>query len=109
MHPAPNASLRAIAMDRNPLPYDCRQDTLQAMNDLRMLLAARRTERSLPPPAERRRLRLAARLTQPELAAFVGVGAPALCRWEGGTRTPHGELAARYAAALATIRVEVDG
>ena len=96
-------------MGRNPLPYDCHRDTLQAMNDLRMLLTARRTERSLPAPAERRRLRLAARLTQPELAAFVGVGAPALCRWEGGTRTPHGELAARYAAALATIRVEVDG
>ena len=109
MHQVPHDSLPAIAMGRNPLPYDCHRDTLQAMNDLRMLLAARRTERRLPPPAERRRLRLAARLTQPELAAFVGVGAPALCRWEGGTRTPHGELAARYAAALATIRVEVDG
>ena len=73
-----------------------------------MLLGARRGERSLPAPVERRRLRLAARLTQPELAAFLGVGAAALCRWENGTRTPHGELAARYAAALATIRAEVN-
>ena len=78
------------------------------MDDLRVLLETRRSERSLPPPAERRRLRLAARLTQPELAAFVGIGAPALCRWEGGTRTPRGDLAGRYAAALATIRMEVD-
>jgi transcriptional regulator with XRE-family HTH domain len=79
------------------------------VEDLRMFLEARRAERSLPAPAERRRLRLAAGLTQPELAAFVGVGAPALCRWEGGSRTPQGEFAARYAAALATIRVELDG
>ena len=73
-----------------------------------MLLETRRIERRLPSPAERRRLRLAARLTQPELAAFLGVGAPALCRWENGTRTPRGELAARYDGALATIRAEVD-
>ncbi len=59
--------------------------------------------RQLPPPAVARRLRIAGRLTQRELAATIGVHRVSLARWEAGRVAPRGATAARYGAALAAI------
>ena len=56
--------------------------------------------RRLPDPGIRRLLREQAGLSQDELAEVLGVSRPAVTRWELGKRTPRGDLAERYAAAL---------
>jgi transcriptional regulator with XRE-family HTH domain len=56
--------------------------------------------RRLPDPGIRRLLREQAGLSQDELAGVLGVSRPAVTRWELGQRTPRGDLAERYAAAL---------
>lgn len=62
------------------------------------LTRARR--RRLPDPAIRRLLREQAGLSQADLAATLDVTRTAVTRWELGQRSPRGELAERYAAAL---------
>lgn len=56
--------------------------------------------RRLPDPGIRRLLPEQAGLSQDELAEVLGVSRPAVTRWELGQRTPRGDLAERYAAAL---------
>ncbi|MFI6039050.1 sigma factor-like helix-turn-helix DNA-binding protein [Streptomyces sp. NPDC051315] len=57
----------------------------------------------LPPPAERRRLREAASLTQAQLAARLGVSRALVRTWESGRRTPQGGAREAYAALLASL------
>ena len=57
-------------------------------------------QRSLPSPAVRRALRVAAGLTQADLAAELGVSRAAVARWESGTRVPRGDYRITYAALL---------
>lgn len=74
-----------------------------------------RVHAELPPPAERRRLRKAAGLSQSELARIVGVSTAAIGHYETGLRnTPKGERLDRYVAALRALReadvmVDADG
>ena len=62
---------------------------------------------TLPPPAERRRLRRAAGLTLADLAQAVNVSAVSVHRWERGTRTPALRHVARYAGLLGVLAREV--
>jgi transcriptional regulator with XRE-family HTH domain len=57
----------------------------------RALLERLRSQRQLPPAAERRRIREAAGVSLRQLAAAVGVSAMAIVRWEQGAtpRNPH--------------------
>ncbi|MFI9153909.1 helix-turn-helix domain-containing protein [Streptomyces sp. NPDC053367] len=57
----------------------------------------------LPPPKERRRLREAARLTQGQLAARVGVTRETVRAWETGRTTPRGRKREVYAKVLASL------
>ena len=59
----------------------------------------------LPTPAERRRLREAAGLSQEEIGSIVGVTRQAVAQWESGARrNPRGQLLERYVEALRTLR-----
>jgi DNA-binding XRE family transcriptional regulator len=60
-------------------------------------LSARPT---LPPPAARRALRVAAGATLEEVGRTVGVSREAIRRYENGSRTPRGAHAEAYAAVL---------
>jgi DNA-binding transcriptional regulator YiaG len=72
---------------------------IDAMDPLDAALTRARRRR-LPDPAIRRLLREQAGLSQDELAEALGVSRPTVTRWELGQRTPRGDLAERYAAAL---------
>jgi transcriptional regulator with XRE-family HTH domain len=54
-----------------------------------------------------RRIRLAAGLSQAELAAAVGVSPVAISRWEAGDRRPRGGAAVAYAQLLRELAQEV--
>jgi transcriptional regulator with XRE-family HTH domain len=56
--------------------------------------------RELAVSGEAKRLRITARLSQPEIAAACGTTPSAISRWESGRRTPRGEAARRYAAII---------
>ncbi|EGX56038.1 hypothetical protein SZN_29817 [Streptomyces zinciresistens K42] len=58
---------------------------------------------TLPPPAERRRLREAASLTQAQIAARVGVGRGTVRAWEAGRTTPSGPRKEAYARLLLSL------
>lgn len=55
---------------------------------------------SLPDPTAARNIRRRAGVSQPRVAAEVGVHPITVARWERGTRTPRGELRIRYARLL---------
>ncbi len=59
---------------------------------------------ALPPPKERRAVRIAARLHQREVALLLGVDRVTVTRWENGHREPAGELRTRYACLLEQLR-----
>ena len=81
--------------------------TLLCMDKLDDILSKKRERKRLPAPAVRRSLREASGLTQAEFAAVLGVNRAAVSRWETGTRSPRGELAKQYQAALERITAEV--
>jgi DNA-binding transcriptional regulator YiaG len=56
--------------------------------------------RALTTSGKARDIRVAARLTQGEVARSVGVHYSAISRWESGEHLPTGESALRYAALL---------
>ncbi|MGD0746984.1 MAG: helix-turn-helix transcriptional regulator [Acidimicrobiales bacterium] len=62
--------------------------------------------RALPVPSERRRLREAAKLSQDELGAHIGVSGPTICRYESG-HDPRGVKLDRYAEALLDLQQAV--
>jgi predicted transcriptional regulator len=64
--------------------------------------------RKLPDPAELRRIRMAAGLTQGELAIELGVAPLSVARYESGARHPRGELAERYGRLLRLLRESAD-
>jgi DNA-binding XRE family transcriptional regulator len=64
------------------------------------LLSDARRRRDLPPPAIRRLLREHAGLTQAEVATALGVGRPAVTRYETGARDPRGEVRLAYVELL---------
>ena len=74
---------------------------------LELALETARIRESLPSPAKRRLLRESAGITQAELAAAIGVQAPAVSRWETGQRHPSKPYAIAYATALARLVEEV--
>ncbi|MFJ8197763.1 sigma factor-like helix-turn-helix DNA-binding protein [Streptomyces sp. NPDC096152] len=57
----------------------------------------------LPPPAECRRLRRAASLTQAQVAARAGVPLDTVCAWEAGRAVPPGRHRQAYAQVLASL------
>ncbi|MEU0003106.1 sigma factor-like helix-turn-helix DNA-binding protein [Streptomyces sp. NPDC006314] len=57
----------------------------------------------LPPPEERRRLRLSHALTQAQLAARLGVSRATVRAWESGRRVPGGSDGEAYARLLTTL------
>lgn len=59
---------------------------------------------SLPPPDVRKSIRVAARVTIPEMASLVGVSRQTVYFWESGKRHPTGVRLTKYAAALRTCR-----
>jgi DNA-binding transcriptional regulator YiaG len=71
--------------------------------DLAMLLEAREAASS----GRGMRVRIAAGISQGELAAAVGVTAACISRWEAGDRRPRGEAAARYAQTLRELAERV--
>ncbi|QNP70673.1 helix-turn-helix domain-containing protein [Streptomyces roseirectus] len=63
----------------------------------------------LPPPKERRRLRVAHALTQAQIASTVGVTRETVRAWETGRTTPRGTKREAYARLLASLEGEVTG
>jgi DNA-binding transcriptional regulator YiaG len=64
------------------------------------LIAEVREAQSLPRPSEARAIRVAAGVSQARLAAELEVHEMTVCRWEAGTRVPHGDLRLAYARLL---------
>lgn len=60
-------------------------------------------QEQLPAAATCRAIRLAAGLTQAELAEALRVSRSAVSRWESGRRQPQGQARAEYTSALAVL------
>lgn len=73
-----------------------------ALARLDQLLAAKRRP-DLPTPAQRRALRIHARLTIDELAQVLGVNRSTIRDWEKGNSTPRNGRAHAYAAVLSRL------
>jgi transcriptional regulator with XRE-family HTH domain len=63
---------------------------------------------AMPPPEERRRLRIAAGLTGIELAAAISVSPASIYNWETDKRSPTGLQRAAYLRALDEIGEQLD-
>lgn len=63
-----------------------------------------RQGRTLPPPAERRAIRIAAQVTQVRMAEELGVTRVTLVRWENDVYPVPPTQAARYAELLAALK-----
>jgi transcriptional regulator with XRE-family HTH domain len=72
------------------------------METLAESIRLRRT--SLPPPVQRRAIRVLAGATQQDVAFAIGTTRAAVTRYENGTREPRGELRLRYAEVLEVLR-----
>ncbi len=70
-------------------------------------LARARLRRNLPGPRARRALRVAAGLSQRDVAQELRVSRVQVSRYESGDRVPRPEIAARYAALLDRLRQEI--
>lgn len=79
---------------------------LPDLRGLEELLQARSRapQGDLPPPAERKALRVRAGLTQADLAGPLKVHPETLGRWERGDGRPSRRAAAAYVAALELLR-----
>lgn len=76
--------------------------------DIDALVAVGRRRSGLPAPAERRRIREEAGLTQAAVGAGCGVERTTVARWERGERSPTGEPRERYIELLRRL-AEVQG
>ena len=88
-----------MAMTWKNQPARCESDGIDE------LLERVRSRRRLPDAAERRRIRVAAGVSQRELASALGVSWTAVQRWEQGSR-PRTHLE-EYVAALALLEEAV--
>jgi transcriptional regulator with XRE-family HTH domain len=79
------------------------------MVEIGQLRSRVRVKRALPPPATRRALRIAARISLTEVAQTVGVTRQCVSPWELGVRTPQGDNLERYARVLAMLAKELGG
>lgn len=61
---------------------------------------------TLPPPDIRQKLRIAANLTQSEVAELMGVKRLAIVRWEAGLSQPHRNNRLKYAEFLRGLAEE---
>ncbi|MFF8604055.1 helix-turn-helix transcriptional regulator [Streptomyces sp. NPDC015232] len=61
---------------------------------------------TLPPPRVRQQLRVAANLTQAEVAEVIGVKRVAVARWEAGLTQPHRGNRLKYAELLRRLAKE---
>lgn len=77
------------------------------MDELTLAIEQARVRLRLPPPAERRRLRQRAGLSQLVIGRTLGVSAVTVCRWERGARTPSRRLAPLYADVLDRLARDV--
>jgi DNA-binding XRE family transcriptional regulator len=59
---------------------------------------------TLPSLEARRSIRIAARVTIPEMASLVGVSRQTIYFWESGKRNPSGDRLTKYAEALRICR-----
>ncbi|MEU6680940.1 helix-turn-helix transcriptional regulator [Streptomyces sp. NPDC046925] len=64
---------------------------------------------TLPPPSVRQQLRIAAGLTQAEVADAIGVQRVAVARWEAGLTKPHRGNRLRYAHFLKRLAERFPG
>lgn len=80
-----------------PFPYRMNIDTA---------IDKARKRKRLPEPATRRSLRQDAGLSQAQIAAALGVSAPAVSRWESGRRDPSDAHLDAYAAVLKRLAEE---
>lgn len=72
-------------------------------------MALMRSRQELPPPSTRRHLRLAAGLSQQDIADALGVTHVTVGRWETGERTPGDNLLRGYLALLHELATELAG
>lgn len=63
-----------------------------------------RRAKRLPSPAVARAVRLAANVSQADVAGELGVHRVTVARWESGDRRPSGDLLDRYVQLLADLR-----
>lgn len=63
-----------------------------------------RARRALPPPSERRAIRLASNISLQEVGTAVGVTPQAIGMWETGERTPSAEYVGRYVDVLNALK-----
>jgi DNA-binding transcriptional regulator YiaG len=68
------------------------------------LLERARSAHRLPPPRVARAIRMAAGISQGELAAELKVHRVTVARWEDGARRPRGDLLVAYVALLDQLR-----
>src|SRR5262245_35293536 len=66
-------------------------------------LADARLRRTLPSPAMRKKLRMAAGVSQQAIATAVGASASAVSRWEAGSRCPRDGRLRAYARLLGQL------
>lgn len=69
-----------------------------------VIRARLQVRRNLPQPAQCRALRVAAGLSQQDMAEAVGVTRAAVSHWENGARRPRGQVLARYTEAIGALR-----
>lgn len=62
----------------------------------------------LPPPAERRAIRIAAGVSQLKIAREIGASAPAVGVWERGPYDPSDRFRVPYAKLLAALKKAVE-
>lgn len=73
------------------------------LDEIGLALEQAQLRRRLPPPAQRRKLRRRAGLSQGVVGRVLGVSAVTICRWESGARAPSRRLAPLYADLLARL------
>ncbi|MBI2015313.1 MAG: helix-turn-helix transcriptional regulator [Candidatus Rokubacteria bacterium] len=76
------------------------------MDELTLALEQAQRQQRLPPPAERRRLRRRAGLSQVIIGRALGVSGVTISRWESGARTPSRCRAPLYADVLERLARE---
>lgn len=79
-------------------------EVTQALEALLARKADEAAASEIPPPAERKRLRLLAGIDLSEAARLLGVSYFTVLRWEGGKTVPQGDHRIRYVAFINRLR-----